>query len=94
MNEELEQLKRRVTELENFIALMQTSATFPLPVVRALVANGFFKLENPLGTGVLYSTNGVISTITGASGGFYVATISGGTVNHFVSASNGVITSA
>ncbi len=74
--------------------MLGNASSIPLNIERALMARGFFKLETPLGTGVLYSNGGVISTITPASGSYYVATISGGAVNHFIQISNGVLTTA
>lgn len=87
-----EQLIARVIELERFVALLQTTATFPLPIQRALESQGFFRQFSPLGTGVLYSTSGVIAPVTGASSGFYVSLSSGGPVTHFAQATNGIIT--
>lgn len=91
---ETELLKERVKKLEDFIESLSSSTAFPLSLQRSLVAQGFFKLSSPLGTGVLYANSGVITAVTPASGSYYVATISGGTVNHFVQFTNGILTTA
>ena len=92
MEKEIAQLKKQIIELQKEMASLRSVATLPLDVERALTARGFFKLSNPLGTGVLYSSNGVISTVTGDSAGVYVATISGGSPTNFMSVSNGIVT--
>ena len=92
MEERLAQLERRIESLERENQALRNVATFPLDIQRVLEKRGFFRLTSPLGTGVLYSTNGVISTVVGDTETVYVALISGGSPTNPMAVSNGIVT--
>lgn len=67
-------------------------SNYTIEMRSALEALGFVRLTSSLSTGIVFSNSGQLSVISGQTGSFYAATISGGAVNHQVQVNNGVVT--
>jgi hypothetical protein len=95
MQEQINELAFQVEELKRKVENLSDYSEIPLEHINALTALGFARFPNNLGTGVVLSNgDGTFSILAGQSGSYYVATISGGAVNHFIQISNGILTTS
>jgi len=90
---EIELLKREIEDLKRWKASMEASHSLPLNVDQAISGRGFLKVITA--TGILKATGGLLSGISPLSGTkvYYVADISGGTVNRKLTFSDGILIS-
>ena len=87
MQEQITQLEERIVELEQFIEQIKTARLLPTEVDEALKQRGFMKV---------ISQDAPFNPTHPASGTntYYVATISGGTVDHQIVFKDGILITA
>lgn len=69
MNEQIQQLEQRISELEQIIKNLQSANTLPINIERALTGRGFVKIKPPVNKNIVQVPNTATAWVASSSGG-------------------------